>query len=102
MRVELRDEARNDLVDGAMFYGEQSAGLDEYFLGCLRADLTKLGATSGIHELYRGFHRCLSERFPFAIYYLVTDNFVGVVAILDCRSEPKLTIDRLGRTTRGS
>lgn len=54
MRVELRDEARDDLVDGAVFYGGQATGLDEYFLGCLRADLTKLVTTFGIHELYRG------------------------------------------------
>ena len=48
MRVELRDEARDDLADGAVFYGEQSTGLDEYFLKCLRADLTKLETTFGI------------------------------------------------------
>jgi len=65
MRVELKDEARDDLVDGAVFYGEQSTGLDEYFLVCLRADLTKLRTTFGIHAQYRGFHRSLSERFPF-------------------------------------
>ncbi len=35
MRVELRDEAREDLFDGATFYGVQSKGLDEHFLECL-------------------------------------------------------------------
>lgn len=30
MNVELRDEARADLVTGAVFYGEQSVGLDEH------------------------------------------------------------------------
>lgn len=102
MLVELRDESRDDLVEAAIFYGEQSIGLDEYFLECLRSDLTKLGTTFGIHEQYRGFHRSLSERFPFAIYYLVADNFVDVVAILDCRADPKTTNQRLGRTKRWS
>ena len=100
MRVELRDEAQNDLVEGALFYGEQSTGLDEYFLACFRADLTKLGTTFGIHEQYRGFHRSLSERFPFAIYYLVAADFVDVVAVLDCREDPKTTNERLGRTKK--
>ncbi len=36
MNVEVRDEARDDLVDGAVFYGDQSPGLDDYFLDCLR------------------------------------------------------------------
>ena len=98
MRVELRDEARDDLVDGAVFYGDQSPGLDDHFLNCLRADLKKLETTAGIHETYRGFHRSLSDRFPFAIYDHVAEGVVDVVAILDCRQDPDATNERLGRT----
>jgi nicotinic acid phosphoribosyltransferase len=76
MNVELRDEARDDLVNGAAFYGEQSVGLDEHFLRCLREDIKKLEATGGIHEKYLGFHRSLSDRFPFAIYYFVAEEIV--------------------------
>jgi plasmid stabilization system protein ParE len=100
MNVELRDEARDDLVEGAVFYGQQSEGLDEYFLRCLREDMKKLESTGGIHEQYYGFHRSLSERFPYAIYYLVTGEIVDVVAILDCRRNPATTASRLGRTKR--
>ena len=67
MNVELRDEARGDLVSGAFFYGQQSVGLDEYFLSCLREDIKKLASTGGIHEKYLGFHRSLSDRCPYAI-----------------------------------
>lgn len=42
MRVELRDEARDDLVAGAEFYGRQSPGLEHYYLECLREDLRHL------------------------------------------------------------
>ena len=97
MRVELRDEARVDLVDGAWFYGRQAPGLDEHFIECLREDLRTLETISGIHEVYRGFYRKLSQRFPFAIYYLLTDDIVDVVAILDCRLNPKSTDTRLRR-----
>ena len=97
MRVELRDEAREDLVDSAAFYAEQSAGLDDHFLECIRTDLNRLEATAGVHEVYRGFHRSLCKRFPFAIYYLMADGLVDVVAILDCRQNPDFTVSRLGR-----
>lgn len=100
MRVELRDEARDDLVDGALFYGRQSPGLDDYFIDCLREDLKDLESIAGIHEMYHGFHRKLSERFPFAIYYKVAEDLVDVVAILDCREDPDATNARLGRTKR--
>lgn len=98
MRVELRDEARDDLVNGALFYANQSPGVDSHFLACLQADLKRLETTFGIHEKYRGFHRKLAERFPFAIYYQVTEEFVDIVAILDCREDPEATSARLGRT----
>lgn len=100
MNVELRDEARDDLVNGAAFYCEQSAGLDEYFLKCLREDIKKLETTGGVHEKYRGFHRSLSDRFPYAIYYLVVEEIVDVVAVLDCRRNPAVLNTRLGRTKR--
>ena len=100
MNVELRDEAQDDLVNGAAFYGEQSPGLDEYFLKCLQEDIKKLEATGGVHEQYAGFHRSLSERFPFAIYYLVANQVIDVVAILACRSNPSALNLRLGLTQR--
>ncbi|PHQ37113.1 hypothetical protein CEE69_01795 [Rhodopirellula bahusiensis] len=95
MRVELRAEARIDLVDRAEFYENISPGLSERFLDCVRQDLALLGSTAGMHELYRGFHRALVKRFPFAIYYLVTSDAVHVVAVLDCRVAPKSTDERL-------
>ncbi len=100
MRVELRDEARNDLVIGALFYARQSPGLDGHFLECLRADMETLESTAGIHEQYGGFYRKLSKRFPFAIYYLVSEDIVDVVAILDCRQDPLTTDARLDRFQR--
>ena len=63
MRVELRDEARDDLVDGAWFYGRQSPGPDEYFIRCLHEDLRTLQTTFAVHEMYFGFYRKLSQRF---------------------------------------
>lgn len=97
MNVLLRDEAREDLANGAAFYGTQSPGLGEYFLQCLQADVKKLETTVGVHQKQYGFHRALSGRFPFAIYYLVSDNVVDVVAILDCRQDPAALHHRLGR-----
>ena len=98
MNVELRNEARDDLVGGAVFYGEQSDGLDTYFLKCLREDIERLESTRGAHEQYHGFHPSLSKRIPYAIYYLVSGELVDVAAILDCRRNPATIDSRLGRT----
>lgn len=35
-----------------------------------------------------GYHRMLSKRFPFALYYEVTEETTWVVAVLDMRRDP--------------
>lgn len=101
MRVELRVEARHDLVEGALFYEEQRGGLGNYFTDCLFDDLDRLEAEAGIHAIVYGLHRKLSNKFPFAIYYGVRESVIDVVAILDCRSDPEATAERLKRTSTG-
>ena len=42
----------------------------------------------GRRSFYFGFHRMLSKRFPFGIYYEVEDAVAYVYAILDLRRDP--------------
>ena len=42
MRVELRIEARQDLIQGAQFYEQQREGLGDYFINGLFEDLERL------------------------------------------------------------
>ena len=98
MRVELRVEARHDLLEGAWFYEQQREGLGDYFTDCLFEDLDRLEREAGIHEKVFGLHRKLSKRFPFAIYYRVEESVVDVVAILDCRRDPDTNDARLRGT----
>jgi hypothetical protein len=70
MRLQILDSARDDLIEGFYFYEKQEPGLGAYFLTSLYSDMEALKILFGIHpKAYRGFHRALSNRFPFAIYY---------------------------------
>lgn len=77
-----------DLEAGRSFYDEREAGVGRYFLDCLMSDLESLRLYAGIHSVHFGFHRLLSRRFPFAIYYDVSDDLARVAAILDMRRDP--------------
>jgi len=88
MKLRLLPEAERDLEIGADFYESQSAGLGTYFNDCLASDVESLKLYAGIHEQYRGFHRALSKRFPFAIYYRIVDDWIEIYAVLDCRQDP--------------
>jgi len=57
-------------------------------LDSILSDLDSLILFAGVHPIYFGFHRALSRRFPFGIYYDVEGDVVYVYAILDLRRNP--------------
>ncbi len=88
VKIRLLESAKEDLRAGYWFYEDQSAGLGEYFLDCLQADVRSLEVYAGVHARAEGFFRMLAKRFPFAIYYLVDADQIDIYAILDCRCDP--------------
>ncbi len=95
MPIQILNEAEQDLLEGARFYENQVAGLGQYFLDSLFSDIDSLQIYGGIHSKFFGYHRHLSKRFPFAIYYRVENNLIQVLAVLDCRQNPEKLKDRL-------
>jgi len=89
------ETAQEDLREGWKFYERNAAGLGDYFLDCIQADVRSLRIYAGIHEMAEGFHRMLAKRFPFAVYYLVEGERIDVYAILDCRRDPEWIAKRL-------
>ena len=88
MNVRILESARRHLFEGYRFYEEQASGLGRYFLRSLFADIESLETHAGVHAKFHGFHRRLSRRFPFAIYYIIERDDVKIHAVLDCRSDP--------------
>ncbi|OGV63831.1 MAG: hypothetical protein A2283_06365 [Lentisphaerae bacterium RIFOXYA12_FULL_48_11] len=95
MRVQLLDEAEQDLVDGYRFYEAQDEDLGDYFLDSLYSDIDSLQLFFGIHPKHFGYYRSLSKRFPFAIYYRIEARSVRIYAVLDCRRNPEWIENRL-------
>ncbi len=93
MRIEVLDDAKDDLVDGFHFYEEQSPGLGSYFLDSIFADIDSLLLYAGIHRVVYGSYRSIASRFPFAIYYHLENGVIRVRAVIDCRRNPT----RIGR-----
>jgi plasmid stabilization system protein ParE len=77
------------LERGKHFYEEQGEGLGQFFMDSLFSDIDCLALYGGIHAMHWGYHRLLSKRFPYAIYYRVNEGLVDVWRILDCRQRPR-------------
>ena len=95
MKIWILDEAKQDLINGFLFYEKQAKGLGSYFLDTLYSDIDSLQIYAGIHSLHFNYYRMLSRRFPYAIYYQREGEAVRVIAILDCRREPLKTKNKL-------
>ena len=96
MRIRILDLAERDLIEGFRFYEAQEAGLGSYFLTNLFADIESLRLYAGIHEKpFKAYHRLLSRRFPFAVFYTFEKNIVSIHAVLDCRQDPAWVRERL-------
>ena len=96
MKIEILDQAEQDLSEGFDFYENQQPGLGSYFLTNLFSDIESLRLYGGIHrQAYKRYHRLLSKRFPFAIFYTVREETVLVRAVLDCRQNPAWIRQRL-------
>jgi plasmid stabilization system protein ParE len=95
MKIQILEGAEHDLTKGYYFYEAQERGLGDYFLDTLYSDIDSLQLYAGIHTRYFGYHRVLSKRFPYAIYYQVVTEYVQIWAVLDCRQDPKNILKRL-------
>ncbi len=90
MKIRLLSSAIEDLYQGRLFYERQGEGLGEYFFDSLFSDIDSLTLYGGIHPKVFGYHRMLSKRFPYAIYYKVEEEAIVVVwRILDLRRNPR-------------
>lgn len=97
MKIEILDQATEDLIEGFRFYEDQQAGLGSYFLMNLYADIESLRIHGGIHrQAYKNYHRLLSKRFPFAVFYTIQSGIVFIRAVVDCRRDPAWIRTRLG------
>jgi hypothetical protein len=89
MKIKILNSANQDLIDGYWFYEKQAEGLGVFFLDTLFSDIDSLIIYAGIHPLFfERYHRLLSKRFPFAVYYRIEDDTILVYTVLDCRRNP--------------
>ena len=95
MKIEILSIALVDIQSGQLFYEQQQEGLGAYFLDSLFSDIDALLLYAGIHQQFFGYYRALSKRFPYAIYYRVSEQIIQVWRVLDCRQKPSRIVDAL-------
>ena len=88
MKVRMLRPAVEDLLAGHRFYDLRLSGLGTKFCKSLFAEIDSLGRRAGFHRRVFEYHRLLSKRFPYAIYYRIDGFEVVIRRIIDCRCDP--------------
>ncbi len=90
MNLEVLDQAIEDLLEGFHFYEDQQHGLGSYFVTNLFADIESLRVHGGVHrQVYKDYHRLLSKRFPFSVFYKVQNGLYSFTLWLTADVTPR-------------
>lgn len=96
MKIRLTAAAQRHLRAGTRFYEDKSGGLGTYFFDSLTADIDSLRIHAGVPAVrFNGYHRMVSRRFPYPIYYRIEHGEIRVRAVLDDRRNPASVKDLL-------
>jgi len=83
-------EVEEDALRAYEWYEGKAKGLGEEFLRVFYASAYELQRNPQIYRIvYKNFRRCLTERFPYAIYYMVIEDQVIIYGLFHCARDPK-------------
>ena len=99
--IKILSDAETDLEDGKNFYEQQQRGIGDYFWSCLLLDIESLLIYGGVHRKEYGFYRMLSRKFPYSIYYDISDEVAYIIAVLPMRRDPDWIRDRISLSNKG-
>lgn len=94
VRLTLRARAERDLDEAYDWYEERSSGLGDVFLRSAEACFARILRHPEIHPIAEGrVRRGRLSRFPYAVYYLIRDDRIDVVAIYHAHRRPRESED---------
>jgi plasmid stabilization system protein ParE len=87
----VRHEAEADLAETYAYYQECRAGLGEDFLLCVEEAFERvLKNPFQYQEVYLDVHRTLVHRFPYCVFYVVSERKVSVIAVMHAARNPEM------------
>ena len=85
----LREEAEFDLEEASSWYESQRSGLGHEFLDTVLETLSLIEQSPLSYPVvYRGAHRSVLSRFPFAVFYIIKESEISVISIMHGSRHP--------------
>jgi toxin ParE1/3/4 len=89
-RVALSPEAELDLFEASDWYEFERPGLGDEFITHVKLRLRDIGERPlSFPEVEPGIHRSILQRFPYGIYFAVSSEEIGIIAIIHSSRNPE-------------
>jgi plasmid stabilization system protein ParE len=89
-RLVVRPHAESDIESTYEWYEDQREGLGAEFLAELEAGFSRVVRNPEVYATVQGsIRRALLRRFPFGVFFLVSDDLVSVIAVFHTSRDPK-------------
>lgn len=89
-------EVEEDVIGGYSWYEAKSPGLGEEFLRIFYAFTGEVLHNPLLYpKIHNEFRRCLLRRFPYAVYFTITDNEIIIFGLFHCARDPSTIRTRL-------
>lgn len=84
-------EAQEDIEYASFWYELNKNELGSEFILALDAELNQIRNNPHIHnKIYKEFIRAIIDRFPYAIFYIIDDYRINILAIIHLSRNPKI------------
>ena len=89
MRLIVRPEAEDDITAAFSWYEDQEPGLGTEFIHSVDVALGLVEREPhAFPVIYRNARRALLRRFPYAVFYLIRDDVIEVIACMHFKRRP--------------
>ncbi len=96
MHVKFDSAAKSELIEAALYYDEQLAGLGDAFGRAVEFAISKVAAEpSRFPVVIDSIQRCRVTRFPYCIYFHVMSDVLYIVAVAHHSRHPDYWKGRL-------
>ena len=95
-RIYVRPQAEIDMATAVTWYNQQSPGLGTEFSRAVDACIAAVARNSAMFAtVYCKVRRALLRRFPYGLFFVITDESVVVIACLHWKQNPNRIRSRI-------
>ena len=94
----VRPLAEQDLLEAQEWYEARRPGLGADFRATIDSLFGRIGENPSLYpEVYRGTRRAVVRRFPYLVYFVVSEDTIAVIACIHSKRHRRLARERLPR-----